>query len=49
MWLKDVSSVPLQQALKHLNKGFQSFFKSGFGYPKFKSKHHYQSASQLHE
>ncbi|WP_293136089.1 RNA-guided endonuclease TnpB family protein [Moritella sp.] len=47
LWLKDVSSVPLQQALKHLNNGFQSFFKSGFGYPKFKSKHNYQSASYM--
>ena len=26
-WLKDVSSVPLQQSLKHLDKGFKSFFK----------------------
>ncbi|WP_188738045.1 RNA-guided endonuclease TnpB family protein [Shewanella inventionis] len=46
-WLKDVSSVPLQQALKHLDKGFKSFFKSGFGYPKFKSKHNHQSASYM--
>jgi putative transposase len=46
-WLKDVSSVPLQQVLKHLDKGFKSFFKSGFGYPKFKSKHDHQSASYM--
>lgn len=46
-WLKDVSSVPLQQALRHLDKSFTSFFKSGFGYPKFKSKHDDQSASYM--
>ncbi|WMS96318.1 RNA-guided endonuclease TnpB family protein (plasmid) [Pseudoalteromonas sp. HL-AS2] len=46
-WLKDVSSVPLQQALKHLDKGFKSFFKSGFGYPKFKNKHGNQSVSYM--
>lgn len=44
-WLKDVSSVPLQQALRHLDQGFKLFFKSGFGYPKFKNKHGHQSAS----
>ena len=44
-WLKDVSSVPLQQSLRHLDKAFKSFFKSGFGYPKFKSKRTKQSAS----
>ncbi|WP_223869197.1 RNA-guided endonuclease InsQ/TnpB family protein [Candidatus Enterovibrio escicola] len=44
-WLMDVSSVPLQQALKHLYKGSKSFFKSGFGYPTFKNKHNHQSAS----
>ena len=47
LWLKQVSSVPLQQALKHLDKGFKSFFKSGFGYPKFKSKDDHQSASYM--
>ena len=46
-WLKAVSSVPLQQSLKHLDKGFKSFFKSGFGYPKFKHKHGNQSASYM--
>jgi putative transposase len=47
LWLKSVSSVPLQQSLNHLDKGFKSFFKSGFGYPKFKSKHDHQSASYM--
>ena len=43
-WLKLVSSVPLQQTLRHLDKAFKAFFKSGFGYPKFKSKRNKQSA-----
>lgn len=47
IWLKEVSSVPLQQALRHLDKGFKSFFKSGFGYPTFKNKHSHQSASYM--
>lgn len=47
MWLKDVSSVPLQQALRNLDKAFKSFFKSGFGYPKFKNKRGKQSACYM--
>lgn len=43
-WLKQVSSVPLQQSLRHLDKAFQMFFKSGLGYPKFKNKRGKQSA-----
>lgn len=46
-WLKDVSSVPLQQSLRHLQKAFRSFFASGFGYPKFKRKQAKQSASYM--
>ncbi|BCN26790.1 RNA-guided endonuclease TnpB family protein [Vibrio alfacsensis] len=43
-WLKSVSSVALQQSLSHLDKAFKSFFESGFGYPRFKSKRNKQSA-----
>ena len=39
MWLKDVNSQALQQAVIHLDKAFLNFFRSGFGFPKFKSKH----------
>ncbi|MDG4869391.1 transposase, partial [Guyparkeria sp. 1SP6A2] len=46
-WLKNVSSVPLQQSLRHLDKAFKAFFKSGFGYPKFKNKHGKQSACYM--
>ena len=38
VWLKAVSSVPLQQGLRHLNTAFQNFFKGKTKYPKFKKK-----------
>lgn len=38
-WLKEVNSQVLQQAVIHLDKSFLNFFRSGFGFPKFKSKH----------
>ncbi len=37
-YLNEVSSVPLQQALRHLQKGFAAFFKQQTGYPRFKKK-----------
>ena len=43
-WLKKVSSVPLQQGLRHLNTAFQNFFKGKTKYPKFKKKSNRQSA-----
>ncbi len=46
-WLKNVSSVPLQQSLRHLDKAFKAFFKSGVGYPKFKNKRGKQSACYM--
>ena len=39
-WLKDVPATCLQQAVDNMDKAYQNFFKSGNGYPKFKSKHH---------
>lgn len=38
-WLKDVNSQALQQAVINLDKSYLNFFRSGFGFPKFKSKH----------
>lgn len=35
-WLCDVSSVPLQQALRHLDKAFTHFFKGHGKYPNSK-------------
>ncbi len=43
-WLKQVSSVPLQQGLRHLNTAFQNFFKGKAKYPRFKKKANRQSA-----
>ena len=44
-WLKQVSSVPLQQGLRHLNKAFKNFFEGRSKYPKFKKKNNRQSAT----
>lgn len=38
-WLKEVNSQALQQAVINLDKSYLNFFRSGFGFPKFKSKH----------
>ena len=43
-WLNEVSSVPMQQALRHLQTAFANFFAKRNGYPKFKSKHGLNSA-----
>lgn len=43
-WLRDVSCVPLQQTLRHLDKAFTGFFEKRGGYPNFKRKHARQSA-----
>ena len=43
-WLKQVSSVPLQQGLRHLNTAFENFFKGKTKYPRFKKKANRQSA-----
>ena len=45
IWLGDVSSVPLQQSLRHQEQAFVGFFEKRAGYPKFKQKHHRQSAT----
>ncbi|MGW7130665.1 RNA-guided endonuclease InsQ/TnpB family protein [Streptomyces bobili] len=37
-YLNDVSSVPLQQALRHLQVAFTNFFAKRAGYPRFKSR-----------
>src|SRR5690348_8744234 len=43
-WLNEVSSVPPQQALRHLDKAFRNFFEGRAKYPTFKKKHGRQSA-----
>ena len=44
-WLNEVSSVPLQQTLRHLDRAFLNFFEGRAKYPTFKKKHGVQSAS----
>ncbi len=44
-WLSEVSSVALQQTLRHLGTAFQRFFEKKAGYPRFKSRHDKQSAT----
>src|SRR6266852_377388 len=43
-WLNEVSCVPPQQALRHLEKAFRNFFEGRVAYPKFRSRHGDQSA-----
>jgi putative transposase len=44
IWLNEVSSVPPQQALRHLDRAFRHFFEGHAKYPAFKKKHWRQSA-----
>lgn len=37
-WLKEVDNLALANAQMNLNTSYKNFFKSGFGFPKFKSK-----------
>lgn len=43
-FLSDVSSVPLQQTLRHQHSAFQNFFAGRARYPRFKSRGSRQSA-----
>lgn len=43
-WLNDVSCVPLQQSLRHLQTAFTNFFEKRASYPTFKKKTGKQSA-----
>ena len=44
IWLNEVSSVPTQQCLRHLERAFLNFFEGRTEYPAFKKKRHAQSA-----
>src|SRR6266516_1227437 len=37
-WLNEVSSVPLQQTLSHLDNAFRNFFEGRSKYPTFKKR-----------
>ena len=43
-WLKDPSSIALQQSLRNQEQAFTNFFEGRAGYPSFKRKHGTQSA-----
>jgi len=43
-WLNEVSSVPVQQALRHLETAFKNFFAKRAGHPVYKSKRGRQAA-----
>jgi putative transposase len=43
-WLNEVSSVPPQQALRHLDRAFRNFFEGKAKYPTLKKKHGRQAA-----
>lgn len=43
-WLNDVSAVPLQQTLRHLQTAYKNFWDKRAKYPTFKKKHSKQSA-----
>lgn len=45
VWLNEVSSVPLQQSLRHLQTAFVNFFEKRTDYPSFKKKGNRQSAT----
>jgi putative transposase len=44
VWLNEVSCVPLQQCLRHLQTAFRNFFEKRAAFPRFKSKHGKQGA-----
>jgi putative transposase len=47
VWLNEVSSVTLQQELRHLDRAFINFFEGRRGYPQFHKKHWKQSATYV--
>src|SRR5690348_13800515 len=44
-WLSDVSSVPIQQSLRHLDRAYKNFFEGRAKYPIFKKRRNTQSAT----
>lgn len=46
-WLNEVSSVPVRQALRHLQTAFANFFVKRAGYPTFRGKRDRQAAEYI--
>ena len=47
IWLKEINSQSCQQALKHLQDGFERFFKKQNRYPQFKKKHDKKQSASM--
>src|ERR1700719_887367 len=47
IWLSEVSSVPLQQSLRHLDSAFRNFFEGRAEYPTYHKKHGQQAATYV--
>jgi putative transposase len=45
-FLNEVSSVPLQQTLRHLQSAYEAFFDKRAKYPRFKSKHKSRASAE---
>lgn len=48
-FLQEVSSRPLQESLRHLDKAYTAFFRGNARFPRFKSRKHRQSATYSRE
>ncbi|MET8875565.1 RNA-guided endonuclease TnpB family protein [Nocardia sp. NPDC004604] len=46
-WLNEVSCVPLQQTLRHLQKAFVAFWGRQSGYPRFKSRRRGKASAEF--
>ncbi|MBM0229130.1 MULTISPECIES: RNA-guided endonuclease TnpB family protein [Micromonospora] len=46
-FLNEVSSVPLQQAVRHLQTAFDSFFAKRSGYPRFKTRRRSRASAEF--
>ncbi|MFQ6326565.1 RNA-guided endonuclease InsQ/TnpB family protein [Nocardia sp. CWNU-33] len=46
-WLNEVSCVPLQQTLRHLQRAFASFWRKQSGYPRFKSRKRSRASAEF--
>lgn len=47
VWLNDISAIPLQQSLRHLQGAFVGFWEKRAKYPTFKAKHRSRTAAEF--
>ena len=48
-WLREVDSLALANVQLNLERAYKNFFRSGFGFPKFKKKNHRQSYKTINQ